>query len=99
LQQRGEHDALRAVAVMQQAKVVDFDSAMALRAARLSADFKLPIADSLIVATARMTNATIWTQDTHFEGLTGVRYVRELASWESMACPAFSMQGRTAAGG
>lgn len=75
LQQRGEHDALRAVALMQQASVIALDSPLALSAARLSTDYKLPLADSLILATARMRNATIWTQDSHFENLPGVRYI------------------------
>ncbi|MDP2430866.1 MAG: type II toxin-antitoxin system VapC family toxin [Pseudomonadota bacterium] len=75
LQQRGEHDALRAAALMQQARVIDVDSRLALSAARLSTDFKLPMADSLILATARMQDATVWTQDSHFEGLPGVRYI------------------------
>lgn len=75
LQQRGEHHALRAVALMQQATVIDLDSRLALSAARLSTEYKLPMADSLILATARMQNATIWTQDSHFEGLAGVRYI------------------------
>lgn len=60
LQQRGEHDALRAVALMQQASVIALDSRLALSAARLSTDYKLPTAGSLILATARMRNATIW---------------------------------------
>jgi predicted nucleic acid-binding protein len=76
-QQRGEHDALRAIALMQQATVVEINNVLSLHAARLSIDFKLPMADSLILATARMNNATIWTQDSHFEGLEGVQYVRK----------------------
>jgi predicted nucleic acid-binding protein len=75
LQQRGEHDALRAIALMQQATVIDLDSRLALSAARLATEYKLPMADSLILATARMQNATIWTQDSHFEGRVGVRYI------------------------
>jgi len=75
LQQRGEHDALRAIALMQQARVIEIDSRLALSAARLSTDLKLPMADSLILATARMNDATIWTQDSHFEGLPDVRYI------------------------
>lgn len=75
LQQRGEQDALRAVALMQQASVIALDSRLALSAARLSTDSKLPMADSLILATGRMHHATIWTQDSHFETLPGVRYI------------------------
>jgi predicted nucleic acid-binding protein len=77
LQQRGEGDALQAVAVMQQGLVVDLDASLALRAARISASSGLPMADSVILATARAHDATLWTQDSHFEGMEGVRYVQK----------------------
>lgn len=73
-QQRGEGPALHAVAVMQQGQVVDLDGPLALAAAKLSADSKLPLADSVVLATARQHEATLWTQDADFEGLPGVRY-------------------------
>ena len=75
LQQRGEKDALKAVAHMQQARVVDLDASLALSAARISFDLKLPLADSVILATARAYKANLWTQDADFEGLEGVKYV------------------------
>lgn len=75
LQQRDEKAALQGAAIMQQGHVVDMDSAVALYAARVGVDLKLPLADSVILATARMHNATIWTQDEDFKGLEGVRYV------------------------
>jgi predicted nucleic acid-binding protein len=74
LQQRAESDALRAVAVMQQGVIVDLDSRLALAAARLSLDAGLPMADSVVLATAQFHDATLWTQDADFEGLPGVRY-------------------------
>jgi predicted nucleic acid-binding protein len=74
LQQRDEGDALRAVAVMQQGAVVDLDVRLALAAARLSLDTRLPMADSVVLATARQHDATVWTQDADFEHLSGVRY-------------------------
>jgi predicted nucleic acid-binding protein len=74
LQQRDEGDALRAVAIMQQGTVVDLDSSLAVAAARLSVDTRLPMADSIILATARRYQATLWTQDADFDGLPGVRY-------------------------
>ena len=76
LQQRSEDDALRAVAVMQQGRVVAMDGALALSAARLSFDLKLPMADSIILSTARLYDATLWTQDDDFEKIPGVRYVK-----------------------
>lgn len=70
LRERGEHLALRIVAHMQQGRVVDVDAALALKAATLS----LPLADSLIYATAQAHGATLWTLDAHFQGLPGVRH-------------------------
>ena len=78
LQQRDESDALQAAALMQQGRVVNLDVSVALQAAKLSHDFKLPLADSLILATAQAYNATfnatLWTQDADFDGLPGVQY-------------------------
>ena len=73
-QQRGEGPALQAVALMQQGAVVDLDAPLALTAAKISADGKLALADSVVLATARRFDATLWTQDADFEGLPGVRY-------------------------
>ncbi|MGH2373939.1 MAG: type II toxin-antitoxin system VapC family toxin, partial [bacterium] len=74
LQQRSEGDALRAVAVMKQGKVVDLDTLIALRTASLSVEHRLPMADSVILATARAFDATVWTLDADFQGLPGVQY-------------------------
>lgn len=77
LQQRDESAALQAVALMQQGQVVDLDGAIALTAARLGTDFGLPLADSVILATARHFNATVWTQDADFDGLSDVRFTKK----------------------
>ncbi len=77
LQQRGEGDALRAVALMAQGTVVELDMRIALEAARLSDKEKLPMADSMMLATARLHGATLWTQDRDFEKFEDVRYVRK----------------------
>ncbi|MFN2290156.1 MAG: type II toxin-antitoxin system VapC family toxin [Anaerolineae bacterium] len=74
-QQRGEGDALQAVAVMLQGTVVDLDMDLALGAAKLSLDLRLPMADSVMLATAQDRNAVLWTQDADFDGLEGVQYV------------------------
>lgn len=74
LQQRDEGAALNAVALMQQGTVVDLSAPLALSAAALGAALKLPLADSVIYATARAFEATLWTQDADFEGLPHVRY-------------------------
>ncbi len=75
LQQRDEGDALKAVALMQQGTVVDLNSGLALSAAKLSVELKLPMADCVILATARAYQAVLWTQDADFQDLEGVRYV------------------------
>ena len=75
LQQRGEGPALQAVAVMHQGDVVNLTSPVALAAARLSLELRLPMADSIILATARACDATLWTQDEDFESIPAVRYV------------------------
>ncbi len=77
LQQRGEGAALQAIAAMQAGQVVAVDGTLAIEAARISAEMKLPMADSLILATARAHNATLWTQDADFEGLEGVQYMKK----------------------
>ena len=74
LEQCGEGEALQAVAVMRQGMVVDLDIPIALRAAKLSIEHRLPMADSVILATARSHNATLWTQDADFEDLPGLQY-------------------------
>ena len=75
MQQRGEGAALEAVAVMMQGKVIDLDSTLALSAAKVSAELQIPMADSIMLATSRMHQAALWTQDTDFEGVEGVKYI------------------------
>jgi predicted nucleic acid-binding protein len=62
---------------MQSGQIVDLDLSLALSAAQISADLGLPMADSLILATARARHATLWTQDEHFKGLEGVNYIEK----------------------
>jgi len=75
LQQKEETDALRAVAAMQQGSVLPLDGALALSAARISLDANLPLADSIMLASARTAGAALWTQDKDFAGLEGVNYI------------------------
>ena len=77
LQQRDEGNALQAVAVIQQGAVVDLDATVALSAARMSVELSLPMADSIILATSRARNATLWTQDVDFKNIEGVEYVEK----------------------
>jgi len=76
LQQRGETEALRAVAYMQSGEIVDFTSTIALHAAKISIDLKIPMADSMMLASARENEAVLWTQDSDFEHLEGIKYIK-----------------------
>lgn len=73
--QRDEGDALKAITLMRQGRVVDLTGPLALDAARISAMHRIPMADSIILATAQSCDATLWTQDTHFAQIDGVRYI------------------------
>jgi predicted nucleic acid-binding protein len=73
--EHGENDALQAVALMRQARTLDLTTEIALLAARLSLEFKIPAADSIILATGRLCEATIWTQDEHFKNIKGAKYI------------------------
>lgn len=75
MQQRGEDEALQVAALLHQGEVVPLDSAIAVSAAQLGLAHKLPLADSIIYATAKQFDATVWTMDADFSALPGVRYV------------------------
>ena len=80
LQQRDEGAALQAVAQMQQGRVVELTSPLALAAAHLSVQERLPMADSVMLATARAFDATLWTQDADFAAILGVKYIAKSAA-------------------
>lgn len=73
LEQRGHDAALQVAAAMQQGRVVDLDASIALFAARLGHELRLPLADSVILATARRDGATLWTQNADFRGMPQVK--------------------------
>jgi len=75
LLERGETEALRAIGFMQLGTVIDLTSSIALSAAKISVELKIPMADSIMLATAREFGAVLWTQDIDFKGLGGVEYV------------------------
>ena len=74
LRQRGENDALQAVALMQQGNVVELNASLALMAAKVGIEHKSPLADSVVYATAVAVGGVVWTQDADFQGLPGVKY-------------------------
>jgi len=74
LREKGEDDALQALAAMQQGLVVDLDRDLAVEAAWIGHDEKLAFADSVIYAVAKRHDASIWTQDEHFAEKANVRF-------------------------
>ncbi len=80
MQQRDEDTALQIAAMLHQGRIVPLDSAIAVSAAHFGIVHKLPLADSIIFATARQTGATIWTFDADFKELPGVRYFSKVQS-------------------
>jgi toxin FitB len=77
LQQRNETDAFQAVGLMAQGQVIDLNQTLALSAAKLSVELKLPMADSIILATAHAYQAILWTQDADFKDVAGVQYIEK----------------------
>ncbi len=74
MRQRTEAEALEAIAHMELGAVAPLDSSLAIDAAWYGVSHKLPLADSIVYATARQCGALVWTQDVDFKGLSGVRY-------------------------
>lgn len=73
LRESSENAALQAVAAMQKGTVVDLTPKLAMVASKLSLRYALPMADAIILAIAQAFKATLWTQDTHFKGIGGVK--------------------------
>lgn len=72
-----EDTALEIIAEMKQGQVIQLDDNISIYAAKLSIEKKLPMADAIIYATGLLKDATILTQDNHFEGLAGVSYFKK----------------------
>lgn len=72
--QRGESAAIQALALMRQGRITGLSTDLMLGAARYGLEHRLPLADSVVLATARAYGAVVWTQDSDFEGLENVMY-------------------------
>ncbi|MEW5829789.1 MAG: type II toxin-antitoxin system VapC family toxin [Chloroflexota bacterium] len=77
LREFGEERALEVAGQMSSGTIVAVDRQIAINAAKISNESKLAMADSLILATARVYNATLWTQDEHFKDIEGVKYIEK----------------------
>lgn len=75
LAELGEDSALQAIGIMAYGREIDLSRQIAMEAAQISTERKLAMADSIILATAQANNATLWTQDEHFKGMKGVKYI------------------------
>ncbi len=80
LRERDEDSALVAVSLMNQGKVADLNFETSIQAAKFSHECKLPMADSIILTTAYIYNATVWTQDIDFKDFENVKYFPKLKS-------------------
>lgn len=75
LRESDENHLLQALAVIQKGKIVNLTPSISTAAAKISLQYKLPMADSIKYATANLFTATVWTQDIDFEGLPNVNYI------------------------
>lgn len=73
-QLKGAQGVKQVTVQMSLGQVADLDRAIALASVQIGVELKLPLADSIILATARTHGATLWTQDAHFQNLDNVRY-------------------------
>jgi predicted nucleic acid-binding protein len=76
-QEQGQGAAEIRIADLYKGQVLDLTAPIALSAAKISAEIKLPMADSILLATARDFQASLWTQDEHFKDIPGVQYVKK----------------------
>jgi len=74
LRETSENEALQTAAAMQKGRVVDLTAMLAIAASKLSLEHGIPMADSIILATAKAFDAVIWTQDSDFKNIAGVKY-------------------------
>jgi len=72
--EKDEDSALLAIAHMKQGLVINLDPDLSIFSAKIGKDYKLPMADSIIYATAKKYNCILWTQDKHFKDLEDIRY-------------------------
>ena len=72
---KGEQKALEAYTQMSRTNIVELTSPLSLKAADISMNLNLGMADSIIVATAKAYNAEIVTSDEHLKSIKGVKFI------------------------
>lgn len=75
--EKGENKAIEVVAQLKRYEIVPLDESLSISAAKLSSQYKMAMADSIIYATAKKYNATLWTQDSDFKDFENVKYIEK----------------------
>ena len=83
LRESDENHLLQALAAIQKGEIVALSPSISTAAAKVSLRYKLPMADSIIYATAKQFNATVWTQDIDFKNLPYVNYIEKNSAKEA----------------
>ena len=85
LRESGENEALQVVAAMQKGTIIELTTSIAMNASRLSLQYGLPMADSIILSTAQSYECLIWTQDSDFEKLPDVKFFPKIKAGPTSA--------------
>jgi len=75
--ERGEDKAVELVAQLKRYDIIPLDESLSISAAKISNEYKIAMADSIIYATAKKYNATLWTQDADFKDFENVKYIEK----------------------
>jgi predicted nucleic acid-binding protein len=82
VREQGEEIAIEITAQLKRFDIVPLDESLSISAAKISLEHKLPMADSIIYATAQKHKAVLWTQDADFKDFTDVKYIEKTRSGE-----------------
>ena len=80
LRESSENEALQAIAAMEKGQVIELTTSISMAASKLSLQYNLPMADSLILSTAQLHGCTIWTLDSDFKEVPGVKFFPKIAN-------------------
>jgi predicted nucleic acid-binding protein len=80
LRESTENEALQAIAAMEKGKVIELTTSIAMKASKLSLQYNLPMADSIILSTAQLYGCTIWTQDSDFRDIPSVKFFPKITN-------------------
>jgi len=85
LRESSENEALQVIAAMEKGTIIDLTTSIAMNASRLSLQYRLPMADSIILSTAQSYECIIWTQDSDFENLSNVKFFPKIKTGPTSA--------------